>query len=205
MRTKDRIIKKLITDYNPLGKVCLDLGPGSGRWLSFLKKIGPKKILSADFDKSVMRKCSKMTDEFFLVNFEKDKFKIKNDSIDLILITEVFEHIRNYLFFLQEIIRISKNGSLIIFTMPNICSLISRIRMLFGLLPVAIASDDTHVNFFRKKDLIRIFLKINQSLNFYNSSFSLNPLNPKSKLRIKSNNFLSNLDDSFIFTIKVKK
>ena len=77
--------------------------------------------------------------------------------------------------------------------------------MLFGLLPVAIASDDTHVNFFRKKDLIRIFLKINQSLNFYNSSFSLNPLNPKSKFRIKSNNFLSNLDDSFIFTIKVKK
>ena len=133
------------------------------------------------------------------------KFKNKHDSIDLILITEVFEHIRNYLFFLQEIIRISKNGSLIIFTMPNICSLISRIRMLFGLLPVAIASDDTHVNFFRKKDLIRIFLKINQSLNFYNSSFSLNPLNPKSKLRIKSNNFLSNLDDSFIFTIKVKK
>ena len=205
MGTKDKIIKKLITNYNPVGKVCMDLGPGSGRWLSFLKSIGPKKILSADFDKDVMRKCSKITDEFFLINFEKNKFKIKNDSIDLILITEVFEHIRNYLFFLQEIIRISKNGSLVIFTMPNICSLISRIRLLFGLLPVAIASDDTHVNFFRKKDLTRIFTKMNQTLKFYNSSFSLNPLNPKSKLRIKSNNFLSTLDDSLIFTLIVKK
>ena len=205
MGTKDKIIKKLITNYNPVGKVCMDLGPGSGRWLSFLKSIGPKKILSADFDKDVMRKCSKITDEFFLINFEKNKFKIKNDSIDLILITEVFEHIRNYLFFLQEIIRISKNGSLVIFTMPNICSLISRIRLLFGLLPVAIASDDTHVNFFRKKDLTRIFTKMNQTLKFYNSSFSLNPRNPKSKLRIKSNNFLSTLDDSLIFTLIVKK
>ena len=73
------------------------------------------------------------------------------------MIIEVLEHVRNYELFLKEVIRISKNGGILIFTMPNILSFISRIRVVFGLLPVAIASDETHVNFFRKKDINRIF------------------------------------------------
>ena len=121
------------------------------------------------------------------------------------MIIEVLEHVRNYELFLKEIIRISKNGGILIFTMPNILSFISRIRGVFGLLPVAIASDETHVNFFRKKDINRIFKKFNQAVNFYNSSFSLNPFKPKSKLRVKSIALFGGLDDSFIFTIRVKK
>ena len=63
--------------------------------------------------------------------------------MDIIMIIEVLEHVRNYELFLKEVIRISKNGGILIFTMPNILSFISRIRVVFGLLPVAIASDET--------------------------------------------------------------
>ena len=121
------------------------------------------------------------------------------------MIIEVLEHIRNYKPFLKELIRISKSGGVLIFTIPNICSFISRVRLLFGLLPVAIASDDTHVNFFRKKEILKVFKLLKQNVKFYSSSFSINLFNPKSKFRFKSFSFLSMFDDSYIFVVKVQK
>ena len=58
--------------------------------------------------------------------------------MDIIMIIEVLEHIRNYELFIKELIRISKNGGILIFTMPNILSFISIIRICLGLLPFAI-------------------------------------------------------------------
>ncbi len=205
MTNKDIVVRRIIEDYGPNNKVCIDLGPGSGRWLRFLKSLGPKKLLASDFDKGKKKNCLKYADFFKVSDFEIDRLSFKDNTCDLIIITEVLEHIRNYNFFLSEVLRISRNDALIILTMPNVCSFISRIRVIFGLLPVAIASDDTHVNFFRKKDINRIFQKFNQRVIFYNSSFSINPLKPKSKFRIKSISPLGGLDDSFIFTIRVKK
>lgn len=205
MSNKDNIVKKIIESFRPRNKVCIDLGPGSGRWLKFIKPLNPKKLFAVDFDKNKKDKCLKYVDLFKVSDFEVDKLPFNKDTCDLVIITEVLEHVRNYNFFLNEVLRISKDNSLIIITMPNICSLISRIRVIFGLLPVAVASDETHVNFFRKKDIFRIFKKLGQNINFYNSSFSLNPFKPKSKLRVKSFSSLGNLDDSLIFTIKVKK
>ena len=205
MVTKDKIIKQLITSYNPVGKVCTDLGPGSGRWLDFVKKFKPKRIFAADISLEIKKKCINKVDEFRINDFEKGKIDFKSNSMDVIMIIEVLEHVRNYELFLKEIIRISKNGGILIFTMPNILSFISRIRVVFGLLPVAIASDETHVNFFRKKEINRIFKKFNQAVNFYSSTFSLNPFEPKSKLRVKSISLFGGLDDSFIFTVRVKK
>ena len=73
-------------------------------------------------------------DEFKIIDFENSKIDFKSNSMDIILIIEVLEHIRN-INFLKEIIRISKRGGVLIFTIPNICSFISRVRLLIGLLP----------------------------------------------------------------------
>ena len=51
MTNKDIVVRRIIEDYGPNNKVCIDLGPGSGRWLRFLKSLGPKKLLASDFDK----------------------------------------------------------------------------------------------------------------------------------------------------------
>ena len=205
MSTKDKILRIILNNLNPLNQSFLDLGPGSGRWLDYIKKFNPNRIYAADFNIEIKNKCKKKVDEFKIMDFENGKIDFKSSSMDIIMIIEVLEHVRNYELFLKEIIRISKNGGILIFTMPNILSFISRIRVVFGLLPVAIASDETHVNFFRKKDINRIFKKFNQDVNFYNSTFSLNPFKPKSKLRVKSISLFGGLDDSFIFTVRVRK
>ena len=205
MSLKDATLKTILKKTELSKKNFLDLGPGSGRWLDFVKKFKPKRIFAADISLEIKKKCINKVDEFRINDFEKGKIDFKSNSMDVIMIIEVLEHVRNYELFLKEIIRISKNGGILIFTMPNILSFISRIRVVFGLLPVAIASDETHVNFFRKKDINRIFKKFNQAVNFYNSSFSLNPFKSKSKLRVKSISLFGSLDDSFIFTVRVKK
>ena len=205
MSTKDNTLKIILNKLNLFNKNVLDLGPGSGRWLDYVKKFNPNQIYAADFSLKIKAKCKKKVDEFKIINFENGKIDFKSNSMDIIMVIEVLEHIRNYKPFLKELIRISKNGGVLIFTIPNICSFISRVRLLFGLLPVAIASDDTHVNFFRKKEILKEFKLLKQNVKFYSSSFSINIFNPKSKFRLKSFSFLSMFDDSYIFVVKVQK
>lgn len=205
MSTKDNTLKIILNKLNLFNKNVLDLGPGSGRWLDYIKKFNPNKIYAADFSLKIKAKCKKKVDEFKIINFENGKIDFKSNSMDIIMVIEVLEHIRNYKSFLKELIRISKSGGVLIFTIPNICSFISRVRLLFGLLPVAIASDDTHVNFFRKKEILKEFKLLKQNVKFYSSSFSINLFNPKSKFRFKSFSFLSMFDDSYIFVVKVQK
>lgn len=205
MSTKDNTLKIILNKLNLFNKNVLDLGPGSGRWLDYIKKFNPNQIYAADFSLKIKAKCKKKVDEFKIINFENGKIDFKSNSMDIIMVIEVLEHIRNYKSFLKELIRISKSGGVLIFTIPNICSFISRVRLLFGLLPVAIASDDTHVNFFRKKEILKEFKLLKQNVKFYSSSFSINIFNPKSKFRFKSFSFLSMFDDSYIFVVKVQK
>ena len=101
--------------------------------------------------------------------------------------------------YLSEILRVMDNGALLIMSTPNITSLISRIRMVLGQLPVAVSSDPTHVRFYRKKDIKILFRKFNLHTNFIPTSISLNPLNPKSRFRIPSLQIISSLDDSLVF------
>ena len=123
----------------------------------------------------------------------KKKFPLKNDSIDLIICLEVLEHLRHPDHFLKEIIRLLKKDSIAVFSIPNILSFSSRIRVVLGLLPTAIVSDPTHIKFYRKKDIIKIFSVFNIKLKFYSSSFSLNIFNPKSKFKIPTISFFHHL------------
>ena len=123
----------------------------------------------------------------------KKKIPLKNNSIDLIICLEVLEHLRQPDHFLKEIMRLLKKDSIAVFSIPNILSFSSRVRVMLGLLPTAIVSDPTHIKFYRKKDIIKIFSVFNIKLKFYSSSFSLNIFNPKSKFKIPTISFFHHL------------
>jgi len=61
------------------------------------------------------------------------------------------EHLRDPESYLSEIIRVCKNDGLLIMSIPNIVSFISRLRVIFGLMPEAVRSDATHIKFYAKK------------------------------------------------------
>ena len=199
---KDRTLIKILNDYGISNKNCLDIGPGSGRWINFLKQQKSKNIYAVDISDKVIDINKTNCDKIFKLDFEKKKIPLQNNSIDLIICLEVLEHLRQPDHFLKEIMRLLKKDSIAVFSIPNILSFSSRVRVVLGLLPTAIVSDPTHIKFYRKKDIIKIFSVFNIELRFYSSCFSLNIFNPKSKFKIPTISFFSTLDDSLIFTVK---
>ena len=199
---KDRTLIKILNDYGISNKNCLDIGPGSGRWINFLKQQKSKNIYAVDISDKVIDINKTNCDKIFKLDFEKKKIPLQNNSIDLIICLEVLEHLRQPDHFLKEIMRLLKKDSIAVFSIPNLLSFSSRVRVMLGLLPIAIVSDPTHIKFYRKKDIIKIFSVFNIELRFYSSCFSLNIFNPKSKFKIPTISFFSTLDDSLIFTIK---
>jgi len=196
---KDKRIADLLKKYGIKGKKCLDVGPGTGRWIKYLRQMGAGSITAIDISDQAINKCRPLCDEIKKINIENEKFNLNTNSFDIVISFEVLEHLYDPAHYLSEILRVMDNDALLVMSTPNMTSFISRIRMLFGELPVAVASDSTHIRFYRKKDIKNLFKKFNLHTTFVPTSISLNPLKPKSSLRIPSMQIISSLDDSLVF------
>jgi len=205
LRGKDRQIISTLKKHGIKNKNCLDIGPGTGRFVQFLKNENANLICAADISTEALKCCEKYIDGSQKIDIEHESLQFGDNSFDVIISFEVLEHLREPDNYISEIIRVAKNDALVLVSLPNITSLISRVRMLFGLLPVAIASDKTHVSFYRQKDIIKLFDEKNLKPIFLPTSISLNPFKVKSKLSIPSNKFISSFDDSLLFYFYVNK
>ncbi len=205
MGRKDRKIVQCLLEYGIKGKKCLDVGPGTGRWLQFLKNSGAGYLGAIDISQESLNRCSLLCNRTQKAHIESDKFDFEPDFFDVVISIEVLEHLRDPDNYLSEIVRVSKTGGIVLMSTPNVISFISRMRMLFGRLPIAIASDKTHVGFYRKKDIVNLLAPFNMRPQFIPTSISLNPFYQKSKLHIPSVNLISSLDDSLLFMIQIEK
>ncbi len=67
------------------------------------------------------------------LNIEKDSFPYKDNFFDIILFSEVLEHLpQSPVFPLIEMHRVTKKGGLVIISTPNIARSINRVKLLFG-------------------------------------------------------------------------
>lgn len=201
---KDRRITQELLRNRIEGKWCLDVGPGTGRWLQFLKQEGADYLSAIDISKESLKRCLSICDHVQQVNFELEEFPYKSDLFDIIISFEVIEHLRNPSLYLSEIYRVAKNNCLLLMSLPNIASFISRVRLLVGELPIAVC-DPTHARFYREKDIVRLFQAYRMKPEFIATSISLNPFRSKSKFCLKSVKLLRTLDDSLLFKITINK
>jgi len=202
---KDRRIVELLQRASPDGKACLDIGPGTGRWLKFLKQNGAISLVGVDVSSEVLERCAPLCDSTQKLDVEVDTLDYGDNSFDIIISIEVLEHLQDPDIYFSEIIRVAKPGANVVMSLPNIASMMSRFRLLFGYLPTAIASDPTHVRFYLQNDIALMLAKRGQNVAFVPTSFSLHPFNRKSWLRMPTNGFLSSFDDSLLFSFKVAK
>ena len=205
MGVKDRKIVKLLFEYGVKGKKCLDIGPGTGRWLQFMQKNGADFLGAIDISQKALERSAQICGRIQKGDLETDAFDFKSDSFDIVLSIEVLEHLRDPDNYLSEIRRVLKTGGIAVFSTPNVVSFVSRMRVLLGRLPVAISTDKTHVKFYGRRDIKQLFKHYNMTPEFIPTSFSLNPLNAKSKFRIPTSPRTSSMDDCILFTVRIGK
>ena len=83
----------------------------------------------------------------------------KSNTFDCIIAGEIIEHLYDTDFILKEIHRVLAEKGFLVLSVPNICSLRSRVKMIFGKLPVACAKSE-HIRDFNF-DLIKKFVEKN--------------------------------------------
>lgn len=136
------------------GKIILNLGCGNGDFLDreFLIK---NKLIGIDISMNSLKNAVKSGYITVLADAETG-LPLKDASMDVVIASEVIEHIVNTDLFLFEINRVLKKDGLLFLTTPNINTILSYIMMIFLDMPPYRSAryKSPHVKDFTKKTLI---------------------------------------------------
>lgn len=124
------IMKRFIYSCFPANKVIVDLGAGNP---AITDGIVCKKRIKVDIDPN--------TKPDVICDLEKG-IPLEDNSVDIVVASEILEHIYHSKRFISEIKRILVNGGALILSTPNICSLKYRISFLIGRIPSHAAKAD---------------------------------------------------------------
>ena len=153
-------INDLLPNYS---EKILDIGCGDGatlEWIKTSKRCG--KTYGIEISESSYLKAKKILDETLNINIEKEKNFFMEKKFDLILVLDVIEHLLDPWKFLNLIkSRLNEGGSIII-SVPNIRHYsILKDLIFFGNWEYSQSGilDRTHLRFFTKKNLKKMFEK----------------------------------------------
>lgn len=136
LETHDHRIKKTleILDPKPKDKI-LEIGCDSGLFSLILKNKFDIELKAVEAAEEKIETAKQRGVDVEKTNIETEKLPFNDNSFDVIIFTEVIEHLSNPLFVLSEIKRVVKtNGSVIIST-PNAVGLSARYNHLLGANP----------------------------------------------------------------------
>jgi SAM-dependent methyltransferase len=114
----------------------VDLGPGNGALLRLAAELGFTRFLAVDqeaWERSFLWDLNGL--EQVPANFNEPRFleSIPDGSADVVVSTEVLEHIFNHPWgYLQEAWRPVRAGGLLVLTTPNPCTLVNAMRLVAG-------------------------------------------------------------------------
>lgn len=114
-----RIVYKILFDGIPLkGKKFLDVGCGLGFFAFRAGKLGAE-VHGIDIGKRLVRISSKRYPKGKFIVAPAQKLPFKSNSFDLVLCTEVIEHVNKQNKVLDELFRVLKKDGYLILTTPN--------------------------------------------------------------------------------------
>jgi len=138
----------------------LDLGSGSGKLVNDMIKMGFENVWCCD---GYMKPKLKDLRKFSKAKFDK-KLPYKNNQFELIILSEVIEHLENPNFLLNEIHRILKKNGEVIINTPNIHTLIGKIVFFITGDFIGFSEDDAkfreftgHIAPFSLRNTMRVF------------------------------------------------
>lgn len=135
----------------------LDVGFGSGdRTIRIAKyfRIDMNNVYGIDNNDQQVVSCGN-TFNAKKIDLEMENIPYQDNTFDIVICNQVLEHLKNYRKVINEMIRITKRSGYIIIGIPNLAHLINRIYLLFGIQPMCIDIDSSHVRAFTHKSFVK--------------------------------------------------
>src|SRR3989344_5125973 len=116
----------------PEGK-SLEIGCADGSFSEKLKKKG-LDAYGIDISRGAIEKANKKGIKALAINAETG-LPFEDNEFDLVVATEVIEHIYDTDFLIKEMNRVVKRGGHLVISTPNLASLVNRAKLLLGKYP----------------------------------------------------------------------
>lgn len=134
---------------NLTDKIVLDVGCSTGYLGQKIKKKGAK-VFGIDISAAAIKKARKILDWATINDLNQQKLPFKANSVDIVIASEVIEHLYNPSFALGEFNRILKKDGFLILTTPNFLYWANRLLFLKGIFRYTESGmfDKGHIHFF---------------------------------------------------------
>jgi SAM-dependent methyltransferase len=149
-------IVELVRRCPPLRSV-VDLGAGSGTDLRNISAVAPDAELHGvevyPPNQELLRAAGITVHG---LDIERDQLPFGDETIDLVISNQTFEHMKDIFWALHELTRVLTIGGHFIIGVPNLASLHNRVLLAAGQQPTAILSASAHVRGYTYRDLVSL-------------------------------------------------
>jgi 2-polyprenyl-3-methyl-5-hydroxy-6-metoxy-1,4-benzoquinol methylase len=173
----------ITVDFNRLGNLngcrILDIGCGTGRHLSEVLQYENTKVFGADIHQGDLREAQKRIaylkelglckGAYQLLSADIGNLPFEDNFFDLVICSEVLEHIPDHHKALAELVRVLKPGTTLVISVPRyvpekICWFLSEEYH---------QAENGHIRIYKKNDLIRLSEKAGLNITTYHYAHSL--------------------------------
>jgi SAM-dependent methyltransferase len=145
----------------PAYRSVLDIGAGPGEDLFAAGRIQPGAALHAvEVNSESADRLRERGVSVYPINIERQRIPTPDCSIDLVIMNQVLEHVKDIYWVFHEVTRVLPVGGSLILGVPNLASLHNRILLGFGLQPTCIKSNSAHVRGFTRGDILQFLQEV---------------------------------------------
>jgi len=94
------------------------------------------------------------------VNIESDPIPLSDSSVQVIIINQVLEHVKEIFWVWHEMTRVLQPGGSILVGVPNLASLHNRLLLAFGRQPTAIHLHSAHIRGYTRDGLMSFLARV---------------------------------------------
>ncbi len=143
-------------------KKILDIGCASGYIGAFLKKQG-NYVVGIDITTKDISSAKKVLNEAYVFDIESGDLSILGKNYDLIIMTEVIEHLFEPDLAIKRFFPLLKPHGRILISTPNILQIYNRIKMLFGIFEYKEETviNKSHIHFFTRPTFLKLISDLN--------------------------------------------
>lgn len=135
-------------------------------------------VTGLDINDKMVNACRRSF-EAHQVDFEHDRLPCEDQTVDIVICNQVFEHVKHIYWLLAEIHRVLRPGGTLIAGVPNLASFHNRLLLLSGRQPTSVNVRSEHVRGFTARGF-RQFIESNDLFAVLDGSGSgIYPLMPR--------------------------